>query len=221
MKQARTYKLVLFALSASVSAFGATLFSDLGPGGTYDSLDAYVACGSGVCNGNSFAAAALFAVTGSGSQAVSQIDIVAYDLAAPPPETLTASIWTDSSGIPGTELTGASWNFVPPTTQNGLVSITGISGLSLTGGSQYFLVVVPGSLSGNAYLEWWANNQGSTGLMLYSENGGSWISEPFAEAAFDVQGTPEPAPCVLLAAGLAIILARRKVGTREEHFRLF
>jgi hypothetical protein len=50
----------------------------------------------------------LFTVGGTGNQTVSEIDLgVTHESGL---NTFSASIWTDVSGIPGSQVAGASWN---------------------------------------------------------------------------------------------------------------
>jgi len=102
---------------------------------------------------------------------------------------------------------GAYWSL--STTNTGaccsLVSVSGISGVDLTGGSEYFMVFGPLSLTdaSSNYLNF-SYGGSATGLVVFSNNGGStWSSEPDVPlGAFDVLSTPEPNATALLALGL-------------------
>jgi hypothetical protein len=122
------------------SGGGATLFSDLVGGGAtvYQCCAGLPVSGTGPV-GTSFTQANLFTSTASGS--VSQIDLaIGY---AGGTNTFYASILTDNGGLPGTEL----WNQQNLSSSQtvggccGLVTITGITGLTLTAGQQYFVVL--------------------------------------------------------------------------------
>jgi hypothetical protein len=95
-----------------------------------------------------------------------------------------------------------------------LVSLTDITGVNLTGGDQYFMILGPLSVSDTSFNGWNDNNQGATGLDLYSRNGGStWVSNGTVTiGAFDVlSGTPEPTSfSLMLLETLAIAIAARK-----------
>jgi hypothetical protein len=179
---------------------GFVLFGDLGPAG-----DVYGTWGWAVGGANNFpfgstTVATLFSVAGTGSEPVSQIDLAVEAFNTNLSNTFSASIWTDNGGIPGAQVPGAYWalsSAMPPFTNFPLVSITGISGVSLTGGVQYFLVLGP--LSDNSSDNFIVNVEG------FNDN-------PYnPQGAFDVlSGTPEPSSLALLAAGAALLISLRR-----------
>ncbi len=214
---------VAFCLSTLPAMADSTLFSDLGPpGNPYDCCNGATITGSGFPGGYSDIGASAFTVSGSGSFAVSQVDLgVGYVGSL---HTFYASIWTDDGGLPGTQVSGAYWTNLTTNTQfgscpptcpgGGLVTVSGISGVSLVGGQSYFMIVGPVALDDDSWNAWNNNNQNQTGTTLYSTDGGAtWNSRGISPLnAFDVL-TPEPGSLLLLGSGVmgAIGVLRRKL----------
>lgn len=198
---------------------GSTLFSDLGPAGSvYSASSGYFVLGAGV-DGTSNTLADLFTVSGSGTLPVTGIDLAVSETFGL--HTFYASIWTDSGGLPGAQVAGAYWSLSAGAEDSfccALTSITGIAGVTLTGGQQYFMVIGPLSLSDSSETVWNGNSQGVTGLGLYSSDGGTtWNSNGAGSTlgAFDITSTPEPVTCPILlglaGAGLWQRLRKRSI----------
>jgi len=213
----RRAQLVLAFCVCSLPSMASVLFSDLGGvGDVYNDSSGWTVSGSGFL-GTSETAADQFGVTGIGSESVTEIDLAVVNVGAP--DTFSAAIWTDVGNAPGTQVAGAFWD-LSTTASSGtccsLVSVTGISGVALTGGQDYFLVLSPLSLTDDSWNVWDLNNQSVDNLVLSSTNGGSsWTSsESSPTGAFDILGdptaAPEPGSWFMLAAGIAAIAMRAR-----------
>jgi hypothetical protein len=210
--------LLLAGVIARVPAYAdSVLYSDLGSGGSiYSNYGAWTVAGSASGYGMSETNASLFTVVGSGSLSVSQIDLAVSNIFNSL-DTFNASIWTDNAGLPGTQVTGAFWG-LSTTTNYGtccsLVTTTGITGVTLTGGQQYFMVLDPVSLSDASWNGWNLNNQGVSGLMV--QNGFS-VGTTYPLGAFDVLGdtsVPEPCPLLLILSGLVALFGVNEASRR-------
>lgn len=199
---------------------GSTLFSDLGPAGNvYDTSGLWSVAGA-VEFGVSATSAGLFTVSGTGSLPATGIDFAVGNFAGV--HTFYASIWTNDGGVPGAQVAGAYWSLSAPGTDSvccsDLVSVTDITGVNLTGGEQYFMVLGPLGISDTSDNVWWQNNQGATGLELHSTDGGTtWNSNGTGSTlgAFDITSNtaaPEPAtwPILLGLAGAGLWQRFRK-----------
>lgn len=213
MKTAHCLRTVAFATALGAAAVAAcspaaraatVLFSDLGPGQSYNCCSGYLVGtlpnGLVATPANSFVAAA--------GGAVSEIDIALQQEVGS--DSAVVSLWTDGGNALGAELGAWSVSGFPligTTGAGDLSTITGISGISLTAGDTYYLQVMyvaPG-LGG-----WPFNSQGVTGTVL--EGGAPPVT--FPTGAFEVlaTGVPEPATWAMMILGLGLIgiAARRR-----------
>jgi len=197
------YLLCLLAVTVCVSSLPAAgqIFSDLGPpGNVYDVTNGYTIAGSGTMGLLGYTLANLFTAGGSGSESITQIDLAVGYISNGP---FYASLWTNNNGLPGAQIANAYWGNLmsntPFGTCCGLVTISGISGVNLTGGQQYFLVAGPMNPSDSSIELLNFNNQGLKGTHeLYSNDlGKTWNNNGFGPVgAFDILGGSTPIPDV-------------------------
>lgn len=133
---------------------------------------------------------------------------------------LMVSLWTDNNNLPGMEL--GSWSVSTPSkfgsTDNGVATISGITGVNIQAGANYFLELSSPSGDWNA---WSFNNLGTKGLVDQEVNGVWSQYMTYNLGAFDIladppggQNTPEPASLTLLGTGLLVLggFLRRRIG---------
>lgn len=204
---------VVFLLFAGTGAQAGVIFSDLGaPGSLYDWGSAYLVFGSMDPNypvGYSGEKAASF--TPGVTDTVVQLDLAlgyGYSTGAE----VTVSLDSDSGGTPGTALESWDADVLAPLNP-GFPIVTLLSPLpvTVTGGSQYWLVVGPATETTDVG---WANaGDGQPSVVpgtttAYNNDGSGWVDAPFSEA-FDVldsaTSTPEPGSIALLSIGLIIV----------------
>jgi hypothetical protein len=221
----KSYLLLLvaafFICLTTVTANAVPIFSDLGPANNlYDTSSA----ASVFDLAPNYAEPASQFTAGGGiigsSIDVTQIDVaVVRQLAGGTTGNFSIKIWTSSSNLPGTTLYTSPTTLTP---NGGLVTLSGITGLSLTVGDPYFLSVTPVTNGDSA---WYRNSQGVLGRAAHStDHEATWslfsTSNPpdFPLFAFDILGsapTGVPEPCTMLLLGLSLMGVagiRKKIG---------
>ncbi|MGH9512833.1 MAG: choice-of-anchor R domain-containing protein [Terriglobales bacterium] len=213
MRNSATVILSLFALTAVLaipSLADSTAFTDLGAGGSYDTMDGFAICGlSSGCGHYQSTADGFTAEVGG---VLSQINVaLGYVLGT---NSAVVSVYTDVSGGLGSLLFSGT---VAGTTSTGLATLTPSSG-SLVAGHDYFLVITPGAA--DTFDGWAYNNQNAVGPVLI-DNGLGFSNEGSETLeAFDVKvnaaTVPEPSSWLMLGAELLLLL-----GVSAAHRKLF
>jgi hypothetical protein len=170
------------------------IFSDLGPGNSFDTGNGWeVGQGSYL-----FGYIPASGFTSRGSYNLSEIDIALANYSGT--NAATVSLWTDFGGAPTTKL--GSWNVSGQGqygTNEPITAITGITGIALDAGDRYFVEITSESgIDGTSTIDAWNwNNQGATGE-FYQKEFGNVINQgsTYTLGAFAVLGSPVSVPPV-------------------------
>ena len=191
--------------AASAAQADPTVVSNLGSGDGYTPYGAWFVTGSDtIYNHNAMA----MGFTSTGDYDISEID--AYIAGASEGQVFTLSLWTNASGNFGTLL--GSWsnlgaNIVGFGNTGAPISVTGLTGITLSAGSGYYLEA---SADGTNAGFWLDTNSGATGDVHYADYG---YSIDYTQGAFFMEGTgaadtgsvPEPASWALMLGGFGLV----------------
>jgi hypothetical protein len=160
------------------------IFSDFGPGNTYDCCNA-VGIGFGVI--------AIWAVPFSVSSAndLNQIDMaLSWDSGS---NSAIVTLNTDTGGLPGVVIESWTVSNLPAfgTTNNVIQTLNPVSTVTLSSGL-YWIVVAQGA--SDTAVSWNINSLSILGPSFNSTFGGSFLPVGGVLPAFDVLGTPVPEP---------------------------
>ncbi|MFZ0706264.1 MAG: choice-of-anchor tandem repeat GloVer-containing protein [Candidatus Korobacteraceae bacterium] len=167
------------------------MFSDLGPPGDRYGDNAYFVFGSGA-KGVSLIAANSFTISGTGAFDITELDLgLVYYMGV---NSFLVSIYNDNNGLPGIQVANACFPAVSGVPDGNLLNITSISGVSLSAGQRYYLVISPETLTSDTIGLWHFNNQGANTTDYASFDGGaSWYNDgPGPLGAMAIQGNAAP-----------------------------
>jgi hypothetical protein len=128
-------------------------------------------------------------------------------------DSATVSLDSNNAGSPGAILASATITGLPGFTCCSVETIT-VSGVSISAGTEYWVVVTPNNVDTDDLWNTGAAIPFVFGNEIQSSSGGAWTPQGGPQNAFDVMGTatPEPAGLALGAGGFALLalLARRR-----------
>lgn len=202
------------AALASQSAGATVIYSNFGPGNSYQGCCGFIVGGSTGGWGGLYMQAAEFRAPIYAS--LDQIDVALSNMGGS--DTALVGIWTRSAGgHPGYNLGSWMVTGIPAygSTSNSPMTVSGISGITLAGGAHYYVSVSPVSNNDDSKNGWNFNSIGATGN-TQANYGWGWSSSGVGTAtAFDVMGTPVPEPgtIALMIGGFAgaMRLRRRRI----------
>jgi hypothetical protein len=191
------------AILGAVPAQGGILFNNFGPGDSYNDGSGWIVSGPESVVGQYASAQAFFPViTGTVTEVRFAADLDALDGGL---NRIVFNLLSDDNGAPGAVL--ESYSFVDKMGFAGLPNpplvVTSSSHPLLMAGARYWIVAAAGA---DTFAGWDFNDQGATGTILYSDDGGAnWHPDGPSHTlgAFAVLGTavPEPSGLTLLMLG--------------------
>jgi PEP-CTERM motif len=195
--------------SVPVASSADVIYSNLGAG------NSYVCCTGETISGPSsfsgFYSAQGNGFTSPGTYNVTQIDVALTNASGT--NEADVSLWTSVGGLPGAIL--GNWIVTNQpyfaSTSNTLTTISGITGITLTSGDNYYVIAAP--IASDTLDAFNFNNTGALGPIV-ADSGSGFTGGLCCGviAAFDVLGVvPEPSTFAILGAGLASLgLIRRR-----------
>src|SRR5579859_275203 len=221
---------ILFVCAFPAVSLADTVFSNIGSGySSVHGLSVNDVAPIGPLSETNSESASLFTVASGSGFDLTQIDIALVDDNIAGGITVNdiydVKLMTNSSGLPGTVL--HTWTLTNVPADDGSVTtiqssqiISGITGITLTGNTTYWLAAFPHQLGTQGK---WMEPTVDNGTFANSTNfGTTWSATTFTEGAFDILGTPataggspvpEPSSILLFSSGAAGLFGvlRRKL----------
>jgi hypothetical protein len=192
---------VLTASSWSSTAHADTVFSNLGPGGSFDEFSGWSLGGPGAPPEQDVAG--VF-TTPAVAYTLDSAELALDRFGGSTNDTLTVQLWSDVAGAPGAVLQS--------TTITGITAVETLHAATFGGtfvlqpNTTYWLVAdARTDFDGS----WWNNATGDTGVATRDTDADAWGASAQVSPAFRINGTvPEPATGLALLAGAGLLLTR-------------
>lgn len=198
-------------LVTAAAAPAQVLFSNLGPGDSFDSSVGWILSSSASACGIDQQIATSFVPSSTASLGTVEL---ALDLFGGGANEIDIAVMTDAAGVPGATLESIHLSGAIPGSP-ALVTATSALNPVLTGGTTYWVAALVGLDTCGA---WWFNNTGDLDIAGSFDSGASWSGFPGLTAgALRVSGTavvPEPTTLGLLGAlviATPLALRRRRM----------
>lgn len=185
----------------------AIIYSDFGPGQTYDtSLAADV--GTDPNNPIAVQVSTAASFTPAFDSILTGVDFAAY--LASGPDQLT--VYLTSGALPGAPI--ESFSVSVPSYPGSVLTLTSVLQPELFAGTTYWIVLEANDPV-NSLIGWYGNSIGATPGFLQRFGAGSWFLPGFEPPVFDVQGTSIPEPSTFLLVSVSLLLFGMRRGARR------
>lgn len=198
--------LVLF--TASEARADTVVFSNFGPGMTFNQTQGLAITGSNLFGGVIFA----HAFTPSETVAFSSAQVAMLLVAEP--NTFQVVLMTSSGGLPGNIL--ETINFTAPTSA-GIVTANSTLHSVLNSGTQYWLAVFAPEPDTFGIWQLALNDFSTPQARGFTSPTGPWVMGEVNRSAFQINGEPVPEPSTMLLLGTGLATLGAAVRKRRQH----
>jgi len=212
-----------------VSRADSVIYSDLGPGNSYDPSNAttnpadnWEVSGASSADGEELVAVPF---TPSANYDLTKI-LIALSFFSGTNNGAYVTLDSDSSGSPGAVIESWTLSDLPTLGSTSTITshqtLTSAPGILLSAGTTYWIVAMPDSAGASDTIDGWNfNSLGDSGTVAYSFDGTTWNTDgsPFILPALTVKGTPVPEPPTFAMLGLALAALpffRNRFGARRQ-----
>jgi hypothetical protein len=168
--------------------------------------DGYEVCGVNECEPQTRWVGASFTPSANYSMTDAEVLINGHG-------TYNVLLYTDPSGLPGTEITQIGSGLTVPSSASYITATVSGAPIALVSGTTYWLVLGSGTNGSDG--TWVVGGSPSTNTAVSTSGGASWTSEGSDTLQFQIDGdmaAPEPSSGWLLAGGVLLLAAWTRIG---------